>query len=479
MKQFDQELVSGSIFRSVWKLAWPVIALQLMSGIHGFVDHVLVGNFVQDPAANAAIGVSWQLFLVMVVFIASLFHGMGVLIARYSGKQDREAVNRVAYDTFLASFWILVLVAAPIGYFLTPQLLNLVNAEEAVQVYARPYLRLLFTASVPLFLMFMLNGAFQATGDPRTPLMLGVLTTVCNVTLSTCLIIGVGPFPELGTLGAAVGTVLGPIPSVVISILLILRHKMLVGPPEHFTIIPDFSVVKTVARIGIPTGIQAVLLNVAGAVVIGFVGSLEHSAEAQAAYTICYAQLFSFVTWASFGLRASSATIMGQNLGAGKPERAKQGVYVTMGMAVAWSMVWASIYLFFPDVLLSFFKVTEGTTFDIGVDFLRFLSISAFFVATALTLTGGIQGAGDTVTPMYIAFISQIVVLLGLCTVFQALDMLSPRHIWFSILMAHVARMVLSVLAFRREGLTSIKVELESKRETAPDIDATTPEAEA
>lgn len=103
MRSFDQELVSGNIFRSVWKLAWPVILLQLISGLHGFVDQVLVGRYVNDFAANAAIGVAWQLFLVMVVFIASLFHGMGVMVARYSGKQDGASVNLVTYQVFLAS----------------------------------------------------------------------------------------------------------------------------------------------------------------------------------------------------------------------------------------------------------------------------------------------------------------------------------------------------------------------------------------
>ena len=461
MRDFDPDIVSGSILRSVWKLAWPVIALQLVSGLHGFVDHVLVGHYVQDVAANAAIGIAWQLFLVMVVFIASLFHGMGVLIARYSGRRDRSAVNRIAYETFLASFYILLFVAAPIGYFITPQLLDLTNATPEVREYARPYLRILFTASVPLFMMFMLNGAFQATGDPKTPLKLGILTTANNIILSILLITGVGPFPGLGVIGAAVGTVLAPIPSVVLSIWFVLRHKMILGPPEKFTLIPNFSVIRAVARLGIPTGIQAVLLNVAGAVLLGFIGLLESSEAAQAAYTICYTQLFSFVTWASFGLRASSATIMGQNLGAGKPERARQGVYVTMAMALTWATAWAILYWSVPDLLLSLFNYNDGKVFELGRDLLQYLAASAFFVAAALTITGGLQGAGDTKTPMYIAFVSQILVLLGVCFVLQQTGRLTANAIWITLLASHFTRFVFTMAAFQRGAWANIRVELE------------------
>ena len=463
MKEFDPELVSGSIFRSVWKLAWPVITLQLLSGIHGFVDHILVGHFVEDYAANAAIGVSWQLFLVMVVFIASLFHGMGIMIARYSGRQDRHAVNRVFYETSLSAFWILVLIAAPLGYFFTPNLLDLANASPEVRAYAQPYLRTLFTLSAPLFLTFMLNSAFQATGDPKTPLKLGILTTLLNVVISYLLITGPGPFPELGVLGAAIGTVAAPMPGVVIAIWLIAKHKTILGPPGKFTLVPDFKILKTVARLGIPTGIQAVLLNVAGAILLGFVGSLDHSAEAQAAYTICYAQLFSFVTWASFGLRASSATIMGQNLGAGKPERARNGVYVTTMMALVWAGIWAAVYWTLPDALLWLFKISQGSTvYEIGEELLSFLAFSAFFVAAALAITGGLQGAGDTKTPMYIAFLSQIVVLLGMCFVFQRMGILTATLIWTAVLTSHFIRFLFTAVMFQRGHWSNITVEYET-----------------
>src|SRR5690606_5827032 len=128
-----------------------------------------------------AIGVAWQLFLVVTVFMASLFHGTSLLVARYAARQDRDAIARSVYQAFLAMVYIFLLVAVHLGYYVAPQLLPIVKAAPEVQTLALPYLRVLFMLSGPLFIMIMLTNALQAAGDPRTPLKLGVLATVLNM----------------------------------------------------------------------------------------------------------------------------------------------------------------------------------------------------------------------------------------------------------------------------------------------------------
>jgi putative MATE family efflux protein len=453
MQHFDKELVSGSILRSVWKLSWPVTLLNLVNGTHGFVDHILVGRFVESAnnEANAAIGVAWQVFLVVVVFIASLFHGMNVLIARYAGMQDRENMGKVFYQALLMSVFLLVGVVAPLGYVCAPMLLDFVHAEADVQRHALPYLRLLFTCGSPLFLTFMLTGAFQASGDAKTPLKLGILSTVLNITISTVLITGVGPFPKLGTIGAALGTILATLVSASIALSLVLRRKTIIPPPPVFTLWPDFAVIKVIARIGLPTGVQGVLLNLGGVFLLKFIGTLEQSAAAQAAYTICYSQLFSLVSWISFGLRSASGTLMGQNIGAGKHARGKQAVLIAAGFGVIWATGSGLIYWFLGGWLLSLFNATGEPVFSYGVSLLHYLSFSGVVLAAALALTGGIQGAGETKIPMYIAFLTQIVVLLGYCSFFYLLGRLTPDHIWMAILVSHISRLVLTYAFFRTE----------------------------
>lgn len=477
MKSFDNELVSGNLTRSVWKLMWPVVITQLAAGVHGFIDQVMVGHYIPGIEANAGIGVAWQVFLVFIVFLSSLFHGMAILTARYAGRRDHESVNKVAYDVFITAIYLLIFVIAPIGYFISPFLLEWVNTEAAVQAHALPYIRVLFTASVPMFIMFLLNGAFLSTGNPKIPVVLNIITAATHILLSWLFITGVGPFPELGSIGAAVGTCAGPIPSVIIGVYLIVRHKVILGPPKRFTLIPDFTVLKTVTRLGVPAGMQAVLLNLGGVFLFRYIGSLPNSAEAQAAYTICYGQLFSFVTWTGFGVRAASATLIGQNIGAGKTERGVQAVHLSALFGFLWAFSFGILYWFFADTLLGFFNVTEGEAFIIGSSLLQYLTFSGIFVIVSLALTGGLQGAGDTVSPMYIAFATQIVVLLGICEVYQQNGRLTTDVIWAAILISHMCRFVLSIVVFKRERWKGLRVSIDEEPELDPYVE-TAPDSE-
>jgi putative MATE family efflux protein len=465
MKSFDEEIVSGSILRSVWKIAWPVILTQVIAGSSGIVDQILIGNYVKEDTleAQAAIGDSWQLFLVLLVFLSSLFHGMNIVIARYSGRQNHKAVNEVFFETFKLSVYLFFFVVAPVGYFLAPSMLVWVNAEPEVQTHALPYLRLLFVGSIPMFTVFLLNGAFQSTGYSKIPLYFGIITTVIKLATSYVLITGVGPFPEMGVVGAGIGTCLAPLPSVVFAFYLISQHKVILGLPEKMSFVPDWRIIKTVARIGIPSGIQAVLLNLGGVILLRFIGSLPNSAESQAAYNICYGQLFSLVTWAGFGLRAACATVIGQNIGAGKTERGRKSVFVGAVLGFFWALFFAIWYWFFPDLLLGWFGVVDSLALEIGTELLSFLAVSGLFVVVALAFTGGLQGAGDTKRPMVIAFITQMVVLLGICFFFDVRGQLTDTIIWSAILIAHFSRLILSLAIFLQGKWKHIKVELEEE----------------
>ena len=217
---FDRSLVEGPISPAVWKLAWPTMVQNFVAGMQGIVDHVVVGQLL-GYTANAAIGVSWQIFLVVIVFIASLFTGMGVLVARFAGANEPDKVDRTVYQAFLTAVVLSLLVLAPLGYVVSPTLLDLVNATPEVKAEALPFLRTMFGFSIGMLLFFMLGGALRSAGDARTPLRLGILMTVLNVTFNVVLIPGFGPVPAFGTRGAAIGTGIGLArPSAIFSIFL-------------------------------------------------------------------------------------------------------------------------------------------------------------------------------------------------------------------------------------------------------------------
>src|SRR5262245_31909606 len=172
-KTFDRTLVEGPIVPAVWRIAWPTMLQNVIAGLQGIIDHAMVGHFV-GFTGNAAIGVSWQIVLVVIVFISSLFTGMAVLVARFAGANQPDKVNRVVYQAFLTAFGLSIILAV-IGYFAAPPLLVLVNAAPEVQAEALPFLRAMFMGIFGMMMFFMLSGAFRAAGDPQTPLRLGVI----------------------------------------------------------------------------------------------------------------------------------------------------------------------------------------------------------------------------------------------------------------------------------------------------------------
>jgi Na+-driven multidrug efflux pump len=225
---------------------------------------------------------------------------------------------------------------------------------------------------------------------------------------------------------------------------------------------PDWSIIRSLFKFGLPTGIQGVAMNVGGVVMLGFIGSLAQSAAAQAAFAISYTQLFSLITWTSIGLMGAAAAVAGQNLGAGQPDRAERAVHIAARYGLAGAAFVGFFFLFFPGALLAIFGMTEPAVVEIGVQLLRVLSVSGLLISVALTYTGGLQGTGDTKSPLYISVVSQIVVPLGICFFIRNIGTLVPIHIWIAILIGHATRCALSVARFNQGKWRSIAVDIDS-----------------
>ncbi|MXY29625.1 MAG: MATE family efflux transporter [Gammaproteobacteria bacterium] len=458
-RPFDRSIVEGPVPLAVWMLAWPTMLQNVIAGMQGVVGHAMVGNYV-GYAGNAAIGVSSQIYLVVITFVSSLFTGMGILVARFAGAGDRDKVNRTVYQAFLTAAALSIGIVAPLGYFLAPSLLGLVRATAEVQQEALPYLRILFVFSFGTMMFFMAGGAFRAAGDARTPLRLGVALTLLNITFSVILIRGLGPIPSFGTAGAAMGSVIS---GVIVSgyvLWLLLSHRTVVSFERGMSLAPDWAIIRQLFRFGLPAGIQGVVMNLGGVLLLRFIGSLALSAEAQAAYAVGYVQLFSLITWTSLGLMGATGAVVGQNLGAGHPERAVKGVRVAARIGLGVAIAVGAMFLLVPEALLSIFGMEDPRVAGLGVQLLAFLSVSGLFVTVALTYTGGLQGSGDTRSPLFISIISQVVIPLGLLAILQQMRGLQPTDVWTAILLGHAARCILSVARYRQGKWRDIRVDI-------------------
>jgi len=413
---------------------------NIIAGLQGIIDHAMVGHFV-GYTANAAIGVSWQIILVVIVFISSVFTGMAVLVARFAGANQSDKVNRTVYQAFLTAAGCSVLLAAP-----------------AVRAEALPFLRTMFMGMFGMMMFFMLSGAFRAAGDPQTPLRLGVTMTVLTVIFNVLLI------PPLGTIGAAFGTIASSTLVAIYGIWRITRPHSMIHFEPGMSLRPDWTIIRSLFRFGLPTGVQGIAMNIGGVLLLRFIGSLEQSAAAQAAYAVGYTELFSLITWTSVGLMGAAATIAGQNLGAGNADRAMEGVRVASHVGLGVAAVIGTLFLLVPQYLLAVFGMTDPTVLSLGRSLLAYLSVSGLFITVALSYTGGLQGTGDTRSPLYISVVSQVIIPLGLCTAFQATRGLQPTDIWLAIVVGHFSRASLSFMRFRQGKWRNIAVDIEPAR---------------
>jgi putative MATE family efflux protein len=458
--RYDRSIVEGPLRPAVWKIAWPTMLTNVIGGMQGLIDHALVGNFV-GYTGNAAIGVSWQVILIVIIFISSLFTGMSVLVSRFAGAGEPEKVDRTVFQAFITAVGLSLFVMAPIGYFASPWLLDLVNAAPAVQAEALPFMRIMFVCSSGMMVFFMLGGALRSAGDARTPMLLGISMTVLNIVLNVILIPGLGPVPAFGTKGAAIGTCIASGLVAIYSLVRLWTGGWVIAFPRGRELRPDWTIIRSLFRFGLPTGIQGIAMNIGGVLLLAFIGSLAQSAASQAAFAVSYSQLFSLVTWTSVGLMGAAAAVAGQNLGAGKPDRANAAVHVAAQIGLAAAAFVGCWFFFFPRQLLAVFGMHDAVVAEIGVQLLRVLSVSGLLVAVALTYTGGLQGTGDTKSPLYISIVSQIVVPLGICFVIQRTGQLDPLDIWLAILAGHATRCALSVWRFRQGKWRSIAVDIE------------------
>lgn len=433
---------------------------NVIGGLQGIVDHAMVGHFV-GYTGNAAIGVSWQIFLVVIVFISSVYTGMAVLVARFAGAGDHDKVNRAFYQAFLTSLGMSIGILAPLGYVLAPALLDVVHATPEVKAEALPYLRIMFLFSFGMMFFFMLSGALRSAGDARTPLRIGIVVTALNLILNVILIRGLGPIPAFGTAGAAMGTVMATGGVSIMVLLLLKRGNWVVSFPQRAGLKPDWSIIRELFRFGLPSGIQGIAMNIGGVLLLRFIGSLELSAEAQAVYAVAYVELFSLITWTSVGIMGAAAAVAGQNLGAGRPDRVFEAVNRASHIGLTAAFAIGILFFIIPRQLLAIFGMTDPIVVDIGVQFLRFLSVSGLFITVALTYTGGLQGTGDTRSPLYISIISQVVIPIGTCFIIQETRGLQPVDVWTAILLGHMARCILSVIRFRQGKWRDIAVDID------------------
>jgi len=437
-----QDFTEGAIGRSLVLLAVPMVLETVLESLFAVVDIFFVAHLGADAIATVGLTESME----SIVYAVAIGLGIGAtaIVARRTGEKDADAAAHSAAQAIVLG----ILVALPIAFFgirFAPQLLALLGGSAEVQRTGANFTRVVMGGNVAVLLLFLINAVFRAAGDASIAMRSLWLASACNMVLGPLFIFGVGPFPRLGLTGAAVGTTIGRSIGVAYQVSQLLRRDgRVVLRLRHLR--PDPRVLWQFVRLSSAAILQMVIGTTSW---IGLVRVLSvFGSSVLAGYTIGL-RVIIFALLPSWGLSNAAATLVGQNLGAKKPDRAEQSVW----MASKYNM-WVLggigvLFVAFAGPIIRFFT-DDPTIVPWGVSCLRIVSLGFVFYAYGMVLTNAINGAGDTWTPTWLNTFCFWIWEVPLAWALSRFTDLGPRGVFAAITIAFSTLALASAWVFRR-----------------------------
>lgn len=389
----DTDYTGIGVRRAIVLLSIPMVLEMGMEAVFALVDIFFVSKLGEH--AIATVGLT-ELLLTLVYSVAwGLGMGITSVVARRTGEKDPQGAARAAMQGLLLTVVLGVVMALP-GLLAPEALLRLMNAEDAVQVIGADYVRIMFGGNVIILLLFAINAVFRGAGDAAMAMRSLMLANGINIILCPIMIHGIGDWAGFGVTGAAVATTTGR----GIGVLYQLKH--LFAPQGRITLrsIPfslEPSVMVTIVRVSLGGVIQFVLPSISWM----FLGSIvaKFGSAATAGYTVAV-RIMIFSLLPSWGMANAASTLVGQNLGAGQPDRAERSAWLCGHYNMFYLVGIATVFWLFAPGLVGFFSEGEQLG-EYGVAALRTLCLGYFFYGYGMVLAQAFNGAGDTLTPTY------------------------------------------------------------------------------
>ena len=389
-----QDFTVGSIPRAVFLLATPMVLEMLMESLFAIVDVFWVTRL----GANAVATVGLTESVLTLFFSVSLGISLSTtaMVARRIGEKDRDGASIAAVQAILLGIVLALAMGFP-GVCFAPDLLRLMGAPADLIATGHRYTSIAFSGCVPLMLLFLNNAIFRGAGDAAVAMRVLWMANLINLTLDPCLIFGLGPFPALGVTGAAVSTLIGRGCGVVYQLWLLGRGDGRIAIRiEHLRVVPR--VIASLVRVSITGILQFLVGHVSWVFLVRIISSF--GSVAVAGYTIGI-RIFIFVLLPSWGLSGAAATMVGQNLGAHKPDRAQRAVFLTGLYNMLFLGLVAVFFIGTPGAIVHLFTIDAAVS-AYATDCLRVVGLGNLAYAWGMVMLQAFNGAGDTVTPTLI-----------------------------------------------------------------------------
>jgi len=442
LSENETDFTTGPIGRALGLLAIPMMLEMAMEAIFAVVDIAFVSRLGTD--AVAAVGITEALITVLYAVTVGLSLSVTAMVSRRIGAKDADAAAQVTGQ----AIWLgaaLALVTGTMGALFATDLLQLMGASEGVVSTGSGFTAVLLGGSASIIYLFMLNAALRGAGDAPVALRSLMIANACNIVLDPCLIFGLGPFPELGVTGAAVATTIGRS----IGVLYLVRYLSRSDGRLKFKmrhLAPVGSLIRRMLKISLG-GIAQFLISTSSWIIVMRIVALYGSAPV-AAYTIAL-RLIEFAFLPAWGMGNAAATLVGQNLGAGKPERAAKSAWRATLYNTIFMTTLGVISVGLAPQIVSLFT-TEPAVLRIGTICLQIMGVGYPMYAVGMIIVQSLNGAGDTATPSLLNFICFWLVQIPLAYLLATTGGYGPNGVFISIVLSETLLSAIAVIVFRQ-----------------------------
>jgi putative MATE family efflux protein len=437
-----RDLTSGSLTRDIWYLALPMMLETGIQNLSQLLDTYWVGQL--GSAALAAVTISITVRWVL----NSLANGLGIggmaVVARRIGARDQRAAEHATTQTILLGLFV-ALILGGLGQLIAPPLLRLLGADAQVLPLGLAYLRVTFGGMFAFILVFVINAMFRGAGEARTAMAVLWLSTGVTVVLEPALVFGWGPLPALGVAGSAWAFVSGFGSGLLLQLVVLLRGRARIAINLR-DLRPDLPLMGRIIRIALPSTVQMTLRSSSRLLIVGLVGF--YGTFATAGYGVANRMLL-IALIPVFGLGNAAGTLVGQNLGALKPERAERSAWQVSAFAGAYMAGMAALLLAFAEPLITLFDPTPEVV-AVGTQCVRIVAPSMIVSGVGVILARGFDGAGNTVPAMVINLLSLWGLEAPLAFLLSRWVGLETTGVWWGRAVSNLANGLLFALWFLR-----------------------------
>ena len=437
----QRDYTKGPIGRSIIMLAIPMVLEMLMESIFAVVDIKWVSYLGVDAMATVALTES--LLTLLYALAIGLSIGVTATIARRIGENNREGAARVAIQA-IALGLIISLVIAVLGAPFASQLLTLMGASPAVVESGLGFTQVMLAGNVTIMMLFMINAIFRGAGDAAIAMRVLWIANAINIVLGPCFIFGLGPFPKLGIVGAAVATTIGRGTGALYAFIRLVRSERFDIRREHYRFEPAI-----MARLVRLSGVATFQVSIGMASWIGLVRIISSFGSDVVAGYIVGIRVILFALLPSWGMSNAAATMVGQALGAKKPERAERAVWIAGFYNMIFLGIVGLIFVVFARQIIGLFT-HDPKVVPYGVDCLRIVAAGFLFYAWGMVITQSFNGAGDTWTPTIINLFVFWLWELPLAYVLAFVFGIGPRGVFLAITIAFSTLALVSAAVFRQ-----------------------------